>query len=413
MSDDISELDSEAARQIGRSYALRTRVVFIVNTDRNFLSHRVTWGLALQAAGARVSVIAEDTGAAATIRRLGFHFIRVAIGRETSSRVLSTGASSAHIAIILLRLRPSTVFLVHQVAYTIGWPAAFFLRKTAFVRVAGGVGRALDSSSLGTFASRVVQASGRLAGRRSNIYTLFQTEHDRNVFERLGMTPNPERSLVIPGTGINIETWSRTEERDFNSPVILFASRLFREKGIYEFIGAAKKLHGRNWRFQVAGEPDPGVETTVTLAEIAYWQREDFVEVLGFRSDMHRVLDEATIFVFPTRHPEGTPKVLIEAGALGLPAVVTSHPGCLEVVDRDVTGVVLHEPSVDELATAIEELALDPEKCAAMGSAARKKIAATFSLQAVVANLLEWEPVKARKRLASNPISRSGKCGSS
>lgn len=389
----VSEV--EQAARIGRGFRGPNRVVFVVNNDRSFLSHRATWGAALQAAGAAVTVIAEDTGEAHAIRSLGFGFIAVGVGREASG-VFAMTKSATLILVALFRIRPSLVVLSAQVAYTLGWPAAVFLRRATFIRVAGGVGRALDPSALKTRASRVVQLSGHLAGRLGNVFTLFQTEHDRETFERCGLLPVPDRSLVIPGTGIDVTAWQVDGVRDFDKPVILFASRLYREKGIHEFVGVAEKLRGRGWRFQVAGDPDLGVESTVATEELERWRYDGAVEFLGHRKDMSRVLSEATLFVFPTRHPEGTPKVLIEAGASGIPSVVSGHPGCSAVVEHDVTGIVLGTvPSVAEIATAVEALASDSSKSRAMGAAAHKRISTTFSLDAVLTRLLEWKAVGA------------------
>jgi glycosyltransferase involved in cell wall biosynthesis len=389
----VSEV--EQAARIGRRFRGPEDVVFVVNNDRSFLSHRATWGAALQAAGAAVTVIAEDTGQAEAIRRLGFGFIAVGVGRE-SSGVLAMAKSATRILVALLRIRPRLVFLSAQVAYTLGWPAAVLLRRTTFIRVAGGIGRALDPAVLKTRASRVVQISGHLAGRLGNVFTLFQTEHDRETFAGRGLLPAPERSLVIPGTGIDVAAWQIHTVRNFGDPVILFASRLYREKGVHEFVEVAEKLRGRGWRFQLAGDPDPGVESTVTTNELERWRHDGAVELLGYRKDMARVFAEATLFVFPTRHPEGTPKVLIEAGASGLPAIVSGHPGCSAVIEHGVTGIVLGtEPSVAEIATALEELASDPLKGRAMGAAARKRISATLSLDAVLTRLLEWQAVGA------------------
>jgi glycosyltransferase involved in cell wall biosynthesis len=389
----VSEV--ELAARIGRRFRGPSSVVFVVNNDRSFLSHRATWAAALQAAGAAVTVIAEDTGEAATIRNLGFDFVAVGVGREASG-VLAMAKSATLILVALLRIRPALVFLSAQVAYTLGWPAAMLLRRATFIRVAGGLGRALDPSMLKTRASRVVQLSGHLAGRLGNVFTLFQTEHDRQTFARLGLLPDPGRSLVIPGTGIEVDAWRAEGVRDFESPAILFASRLYREKGIHEFVGVAEKLRGRGWRFQVAGDQDPGVESAVTTEELERWRRDGAVELLGHRKDMAHILSNATLFVFPTRHPEGTPKVLIEAGASGMPSVVSGHPGCAAVIEHGVTGIVLgSEPSVAEIATAVQALASDPSTSRAMGEAARKRISTTFSLDAVLARLLEWKAVGA------------------
>jgi glycosyltransferase involved in cell wall biosynthesis len=389
----VSEV--EQAARIGRGFRGPKSVVFVVNNDRSFLSHRATWGAALQAAGAAVTVVAEDTGQAEAVRSLGFDFIAVGVGRE-SSGVLALAKSATLILVTLLRIRPRLVFLSAQVAYTLGWPAAVLLRRTTFIRVAGGIGRALDPAVLKTRASRVVQISGHLAGRLGNVFTLFQTQHDRETFAERGLLPAPERSLVIPGTGIDVDAWQVHTVRNFDDPVVLFASRLYREKGVHEFVEVAEKLRGRGWRFQLAGDPDPGVESTVTTNELEKWRRDGAVELLGYRKDMARVFAEATLLVFPTRHPEGTPKVLVEAGASGLPSVVSGHPGCLAVIDRGVTGIVVDtEPSVAEIATAVEALASDPSKGRAMGDAARKHISTTFSLDAVVTPLLEWKAVGA------------------
>jgi glycosyltransferase involved in cell wall biosynthesis len=202
--------------------------------------------------------------------------------------------------------------------------------------------------------------------------------------------------LVIPGTGIDVSPWPRKELRDFEDPVILFASRLIREKGIYEFVGVAEKLRGRGWRFLVAGDPDPGVGSAVTREELERWRQDGAVEVLGHRTDMAYVFAGATLFVFPSRHPEGTPRVLIEAGAYGLPSVVSGHPGCSAVIEDGVTGIVLGtEPPVAELAIAVEVLASDASRAAAMGEAARERTSTGFSLDGVLTRLLEWEAVGA------------------
>lgn len=392
----ISAPEVEHAGRIGRRYRGPKRVVFVVNTDRFFLSHRATWAAALQAAGAAVTVIAEDTGQANVIRDLGFGFVSVRVGRETSSGVAAMAKAAIRIFVALLQIRPNLVFLVHQVAYTLGWPAAVALRRSSFVRVAGGIGRALDPAVLKTRASRVVQVSGRLAGRQRNVFTLFQVENDRDTFARLGLLPFPERSLVIAGTGIDVSEWRCEGLRDFGNPVILFASRLFSEKGIHEFVGTAEKLRGRGWRFQVAGDPDPGVQSAVTTEQLQRWSEDGAVELLGYRTDLARVFARATLLVFPTQHPEGTPRVLIEAGAAALPSIVSGHPGCSAVVEHDVTGIVLGtEPSVAELATAVEELASDPSRSRAMGAAARLHILTMFSLDTVLTRLLEWQAVGA------------------
>ena len=390
----VSEV--EQAARIGRAFRGPEGVVFVVNNDRSFLSHRATWGAALQAAGAAVTVIAEDTGEADAIRSLGFDFIAVGVGREASG-VLAMTKSATLILVTLLRIRPSLVFLSAQVAYTLGWPAAVLLRRTTFIRVAGGVGRALDPAVLKTRASRVVQISGHLAGRLGNVFTLFQTQHDRETFARRGLLPAPRAVTGNPRHGHRRKRLAVDEVRDFENPVILFASRLYREKGVHEFVEVAEKLRGRGWRFQLAGDPDPGVESTVTTEELEWWRRDGAVEtprlpqghVPRTRRGNPLRLPDAT----PRGHPEGAHR------GWSRPAYPRSSPG-IRAARRSskhgVTGIVLGtEPSVAELATAVEALASDASVAGAMGVAARERISTTFSLDAVLTRLLEWKAVGA------------------
>lgn len=390
-------LEVDRAVEIGRKYQGPKKVVFVVNNDRSFLSHRATWGAALRAAGATITVIAEDTGDAAAIRKLGFKFVPVRVGRESSS-VTQMAKSAIQILMALLKIRPNLVFLSAQVAYTLGWPAALLLRRTEFVRVAGGVGRGLSPNALRTRAGRVVRASGYMAGHLQNVFTLFQIEDDRQAFLRYGLIQDIQRTRVIPGTGIDVKAWEVDNPRNFEKPVIVFASRLYREKGVYEFVRIAEALRGRGWIFQLVGDPDHGVPSAVTEEEILRWRNDGAVEILGRRTDMADVLGQATMFVFPTQHPEGTPKVLIEAGASGVPSVVPRHPGCVAVVEDGVTGIVCKDDSATEWASAVERLASNPELSRRLGDAARERVAAVFSLQTVIDELFLWEPVGARRR---------------
>lgn len=389
----VASCEHQQAADLGRNYTAAGDVVFVVNNDWWFLSHRATWATALKAAGAQVTVIAQDTGQADVLRNMGFHFVDLHVGREASTT--STMAKSAWLILItLLKIRPSAVFLTAQAAYTLGWVAAIFLRRTNFIRVVSGVGRALTPAALNSKTSRVVLMSGRLAGRLRNVFTLFQVEHDRATFVRLGLLPAPERSLVIPGTGVDVTAWRGGADHEFTSPVILFASRLFREKGIYEFVAAAEQLQFKGWKFQVAGSPDLGVASAVTPDELDEWRQKGCVEILGHCSNMRDLLGNATLLVLPTRHPEGTPKILIEAGASGIPSVVSAQPGCLAVVEDGITGVVLSsEPDAEEVAAAISDLATDPFRAQAMGTAARRRIGELFALDAVLTRLLSWQAV--------------------
>lgn len=377
-----------SATSVGRRYHATGRVVFVVNSDRAFYTHRLAWATALMAAGASVYVIAPDTGYAERLRSHGLKFIRVDLGRETVGPRKGIRAAIS-IFLLLLKLRPRFIFLVQTAAYTLGWPAAIFLPSSRFVRVAGGVGRALGTAaSRRTASGRVVQASLRTAARLRNVSTLFQTEQDLGTFLSLGLARR-ERSSVVPGTGLDVENWWN-EPRDYSGRLsVMFASRLFAEKGVREFAKAARYLPRDQFKFVIVGEPDDGVSTSIPPAEIESWVDEGLVEWWGHRDDMNLVLADAHILVFPSSHPEGTPKILIEALSAGVPSLVSDLPGCRAVVNSGVTGWVLESVDARTIAASLLRISRARGELPRLSRNARARALEAFSVEAVLERIFE------------------------
>jgi len=376
--------DLTAAANFGRAWHVGGRTVFVVNTDRFFLTHRASWAVAILTAGSPVTLIAADTGHGEEVRALGIDFRPLTLGRE-QIRAFQAVVVMWRLFWRLLSLRPRRVFLVATVAYTLGWPAAIVLRASRFVIVATGAGRVLSADRRATLAAQVVQLQLRLSARLPNVHTIFQIAADRRLFleRRLAAAG---RVHLIAGTGIDCEAWSPLGHGVEGEPVkILFAARLFREKGVYEFVESARALADRGFCFVVAGAPDFGVSSSVRLDEIESWTSEGVVDYRGEVDDMRSLLREIDLLVLPTRHPEGTPRILMEAAACGVPAVVSDQPGCRAVVDDGITGVILGLD--DDLTGAIERLATDRSLRERLGAGARAKAEREFALQPVLAEV--------------------------
>lgn len=383
---------SESAAFIGTRYRRPGLVAFVVNSDRAFVTHRAPWASALAAAGAEVVVFARDTGYRPVIEELGFEFRELDLGRE------NIGVRKALLAAIkfgawVLRRRPKCVFLIQTAAYSLGWLSAPFLPRTTFIRVAGGVGRAMAGGGT-RLSSRLARALIRAGARLRNVQTLFQVESDRSRFISDGLAASA-RSLVIPSTGIDIDTWSPGEKnsRDKESGhsgilTVAFVSRLYEEKGVREFVEAASILRSKGHRFVVVGEPDEGVSTSVSANELIEWQHEGIIEWWGHRDDMLDTFRAIDLLVFPSRHPEGTPRTLIEAAACGVPALVSAQPGCLAVVTDRLSGWVLNAPTTAGIVMALESLLTRPDVLVSAGKAARTTAVHQFSLEGVLPRVL-------------------------
>ena len=166
------------------------------------------------------------------------------------------------------------------------------------------------------------------------------------------------------------------------------AARLLRDKGVFEFLEAARLLAPRfpDLRFVLVGEADPGNPTSLSPADMDAARATGNVLFAGWRTDMDRVWAASDVAVLPSFR-EGLPVSLQEALACGLPAVATDVPGCREVVDPERNGLLVPVRDGAALAAALGRLAGDPGLRVRMGEAGRAKALAEFDAAALAGRL--------------------------
>jgi len=205
---------------------------------------------------------------------------------------------------------------------------------------------------------------------------------------------------LIMGSGVDCARFSPQPQADPTSPYsppcpgdgfrVLLAARLLWDKGVAEYVEAARLLRaeGRNMYCLLAGEPDPGNPAAVPDATLQSWVAEGVVQWLGHVDDMPALLATVHAVVLPS-YREGLPKGLIEAAACGLPLVTTDVPGCREVVTHGVDGLLVPVKNAPALARAIARLQDDPDLCERLGAAARAKALATFDERIVILRTMD------------------------
>jgi len=169
-------------------------------------------------------------------------------------------------------------------------------------------------------------------------------------------------------------------------PVVVLAARLLADKGVLEYVQAARilKQRGCNARFILVGTVDAANPTSFTDAEVSAWVQEGVMEWWGHRADMPQVLAAAHLVVLPS-YREGLPKVLIEAAACGRAVVTTDVAGCRDAIAPGVTGLLVPVRNAEALADAMEALIEDLGRCRAMGDAGRVLAENAFDIRQVVA----------------------------
>jgi glycosyltransferase involved in cell wall biosynthesis len=275
---------------------------------------------------------------------------------------------------VLKRLRPAA-----YLGYTIkpnvyGSLAAGSLGIPAIPNVSGLGTAFIRNGAL----QQVVTRLYRLAFRRAPV-VFFQNEEDRRLFVERRLVRSGQ-SRVIPGSGVDLNRFKPTPPAD-GPPTFLLVGRLLRDKGVGEFVEAARLLRRDipRARFHLLGPIDEGNRTAIAKAELDSWVRGGVVEYLGTTDDVRPFIAAATAIVLPS-YREGLPRSLLEAAAMERPLIATDVPGCREVVEDGSNGYLCRVRDPASLAAAMKRLAeLPDEDRLAMGQASRKQVQERFS----------------------------------
>ena len=223
-----------------------------------------------------------------------------------------------------------------------------------------------------------------LDGRKARL--ILQNPDDVALFQRAGFV-DAAHIRLIPGSGVDCSRFdARDGGRDAGKPLrVLLAARLLWDKGLAEFVAAARQLRGegRAIEFLLAGDPDPGNPAAVPEETVRGWVDEGLLQWLGHIDDMPALFASVDVVVLPS-YREGLPKGLIEAAACALPLVTTDVPGCREVVSDGIDGLLVPPRDAAALAAAIARLHDDPALAAKLGTAARAKALARFDERIVI-----------------------------
>lgn len=360
------------------------KLLIIVNCPAFFLSHRLPVALGAQAAGFDVHVATPDGPAVRQINDAGLIHHAFPLSRSGSNpfHELRSIAALYH---LFRQMQPDLVHLVTIKPVLYGGLAARLARVPAVVAAISGLGAVFtDRRNRGGALRMLVQGFYRLALRHKNIRVIFQNPDDRRILEEIKAV-RPSDAVLIRGSGVDLTRCAVRPEPE-GIPVVTFASRLLKDKGVVEFVEAAKILHakGVRFRFLLAGDVDPGNPTSVSPEELTAWSAEGIVEVVGFQSDVAGLFAASSLVVLPSYYREGLPKVLVEAAACGRAVITTDVPGCRDAIVPDETGLLVPARNAEALAAAIRRLIENPALRASFGQAGRQLAEREFGIEKVV-----------------------------
>lgn len=373
---------------VTRTAAQGRSLVFLVTEDWYFCLHWLHLAVAAQAAGHRVTVLTRVTADAERIRAAGLELVPFDL-RRRSRNPLHALADVIRLTRVYRRLRPDLVQHIAIKPVLFGSLAARLAGVPAVVNTVAGLGYVFSSSDL---AARLLKPFITLAYRFAlapRRHRLVLQNHDDLAFFVRHVAADPQRACVIPGVGVDTVRF-RPEPEPGGLAKVLMPARLLRDKGIHEFVEAARLLHARGVpvKFSVAGDRDPHNPASVSEARLQAWVAEGRVDFLGWQRDMAPLLLASHIIALPS-YREGLPTALTEAAACGRPIVTCDVPGCREVVVDGENGLLVPPRDAAALAQSIERLVADADLRARMGRCGRQRAESLFSVERVVSATLD------------------------
>lgn len=366
------------------------RLIYLVNIPRFFVSHRLPLAQAARAAGYEIHVAASalDQENVNTIKAAGFPFHAVSISQH-GTNIFNEIASLRSIYQLYQALKPDIVHQITVKPILYGGIAARLLGIPAVVNAVTGLGYVFTARSLKWSLIRTAtKIAYRAALEHPNTRTIFQNPDDRERFTRSHMVRR-ENTVVIKGSGVDMKQFHPQPEAD-GVPVILFAGRLLWQKGVGEFIEAARRFQaaGIPARFVIVGYSEPSSPSAVPAEQLESWNRSGLIEWWGRCANMPEVFAQSHIVCLPSSYGEGVPKVLIEAAACGRAIVTTDTPGCREITRDGENGLLVPTGNVDALFEALKQLVDNPARRQQMGTRGRQIAEAEFSLERICGETL-------------------------
>lgn len=357
------------------------KIIFVVNSLEFFISHRLPIAIAAQQHGYSVHV-ASMGGEVDKITHYGFVHHEIPFTRSGHNPFVEL-ISFFYLFRLFKSIKPDLVHLITIKPVLYGGLAARIARVKSVVAAISGLGTVFIAQTKRAFIRRWIISVMYNLAFSDNTTVIFQNPDDRSALLRFCRIL-PAQVRTIKGSGVDLDSYCATPH-PLGIPVVVMAARLLKDKGVFEFIEAAKILRSRNVSLvmRLIGTPDQGNPSSVSEASLELWRKEGVVELLGYRSDISQQYAEATIVCLPS-YREGLPKGLIEAAACGRAVITTDVPGCRDAINPGVTGVLVPVQDSLALADTIQQLVESPNTCMKMGQAGRKLAEQEFAIEKIV-----------------------------
>jgi len=370
---------------------LMKKLLFLVNVDWFFISHRLAIAEKALIEGYEVTIACRFTEHKAELSALGFNVVDIPFSRSGGGARAEINTIKA-IKKVIEDVEPSLIhaITIKPVLYT-GVALKAVKKDIPFVAAISGLGYVFTANTFRAKVTKLIASVFYKVALSQKFKTvIFQNTSDEAILTRVAKLKRTDK-VLIKGSGADLSVYSFKPENLNQAPKVAMACRLLKEKGVYQYIEAAKvvKASHSDVEFLLIGTPDLENPNTVKQIEIEQWVNEGIINYLGHRNDIPDVFSESNIVCLPSFYGEGVPKVLIEAAACGRAIVTTDNPGCRDAVIDGKTGLTVPVRDSNKLAEALMQLIENTQLRLNMGLQGRKFAEQEFDVNSVVDKHLE------------------------
>ena len=374
------------------------RILVLSSLSYSLVNFRGRLLRAIVAEGHDVVVSAPDRDAEveAKLARWGIRFVQTPMSRAGSNPISDLRTLMSYVRLILTE-RPGLVVAYTQKPIIYGGLAVRLVGGCRFFALMSGLGHVFSrAGEERPLLRRLVCKLYRRALRGAETVFVFNRD-DRAEMLRLRILSSHQRVVQVPGSGVDLDFF-RSVPVPSGVPTFLMIGRYMRDKGIAEFIAAAKIVRQRhpNVRFQLLGRVEDQSPTGISRAEVEQWSG-DAVELIDETHDVSPYLAASTVFVLPSYYREGLPRTILEAMATGRSVVTTNMPGCREPVTAEVNGLLVRPQCAESLASALFRFIDEPELAQRMGKESRRIAERDYDVTLVNSLLLAEMKLKTRR----------------
>jgi glycosyltransferase involved in cell wall biosynthesis len=360
-------------------------VLLSVNTAWNAWNFRAGLIEAIQNQGYRVTVAAPIDSYADRLVQAGCGFIDLPM----DSNGMHPGRDMQLLAryVRLLRAEAPAVYLGYTIKPNVyGSIAAHLLGIPVINNIAG-----LGAAFIGKGVVRQIACVLYRTALRKSKRVFFQNPDDRLLFTGAGLV-RPEITELLAGSGIALRRYQPSAGKEDGAGFrFLLVGRMLINKGVSEFVEAARIVRRTmpTARFALLGPVHETNPNLVPMETIRAWQAEGLVDYLGSTDDVRPYIAAADCVVLPS-YREGVPRTLLEAAAMARPIIATDVPGCRDVVDDQVNGLLCRVRDPQDLAAKMLAMTAMPlEERRRMGAAGRQKVEREFDEALVIGKYLD------------------------